>query len=373
MKPCSMRCSKPILWTCLALATWVSGRAQTPPGDLTEMSLEQILGLRIVSQSTTPSSLPPNLDSKWSLGHRYIRINFDGNCDGTDEVPISEVLWAGPSTPRTSKNFPIVPNVIHQEAYVTSINYMPGPRWSWNLLLPYIVQETDHIANGNLPAIGPEFSEFLIRSEGWGDISLNPSYQVLNRAGHSLTITSGLSFPVGSITEHGDTPAPGASNQLPYTMQLGSGTFDYLPGITYIHQQGNLRWGTQALATIRLGRNNRGYTLGNRLSLGSWVRLRPVDWLEPNLSVSAQFWERIDGVDEEFAQFVGGFFPATVADPSKYGGEKVTASAGVNFIGSGRLDGQTLEVTVGSPLYQRLNGPQPREIWRLSIAWNWDL
>ena len=91
------------------------------------------------------------------------------------------------------------------------------------------------------------------------------------------------------------------------------------------------------------------------------------------MSVSAQTWGRIDGVDKDFSRFVGGFFPATVTDPSKFGGEKITVTGGLGFIGQGKFSNQSLEFTVGAPVYQRLNGPQPREVWRMGFSWNVDL
>jgi len=346
--------------------------AQTPPSDLTELSLEQLLGLRIIPDRES-SELEPRRLPKWSVTHRFLQFNFDGNYDGTRKVPLSEVLWSGVPAERTSENFPIVPVIICQKAYVTSLSYNASERWSWNLLIPYIVQETDHVANDALPGIGPEFARFIIRSEGVGDITINPSFVAYNRDGHNITLHTGLSLPIGSITEHGDSPAPGVSNQLPYTMQVGSGTFDYLPGITYVHSAGRTQWGAQALATVRLGRNSRGYALGNRLSLSTWVRMRVVDWLEPSLTVSAQAWGRIDGVDQDFTQFVGGFFPATVTDPSNFGGEKITVTGGLRFTGQGKFAEQSLGVSFGAPVYQRLDGPQPREVWRMGFSWSWDL
>lgn len=344
--------------------------AQTPPGDLTEMSLEQILGLRIVRSQDSPDVDAPR--GKWSLSQRYIRVNFEGNRDGTTELSDEDVLWSGPPATRTDKNFPIVPHTIHQEAFVTRIGYEINDRWNWNLLIPYIVQETDHVANTALAPIPANFAEFIIRSEGLGDISLSPSYLVWEKGLHTVHLHSGVSLPVGRINVKDDTPAPGEDNQLPYTMQLGSGTLDYLPGITYAGQEGIVGWGGQVLATIRIGKNGRGYSLGDRVSISSWVKVRPLRWLEPSFNVTAQIWDRIDGVDKDFANPPGGFFPATVADPSKYGGEKVNVNFGVSLIGSGRFERHALDIAGGIPIYQRLNGPQPQERWRFNVSWNLD-
>ncbi|MBG87492.1 MAG: hypothetical protein CMO80_11410 [Verrucomicrobiales bacterium] len=225
------------------------GQAQTPPGDLTEMSLEQILGLRI-KRSTEPGVVETT-SSKWSISQRLIRISFAGNRDGVRELSDDEVLWARPPAPRTDKNYPIVPHAIHQEAYVTKIGYEMNDRWSWNFLTPYIVQETDHIANTARGAIPADFGNFIIRSEGVGDLTLSPSYLAWENEDMSLTLYNGLSMPVGAIDEKGDMPAPGDANQLPYTMQLGSGTFDYLPGVAFAGTYRQLGWSIQALGTVR--------------------------------------------------------------------------------------------------------------------------
>jgi hypothetical protein len=370
-KPTTIKMRMLVVWVTAVVGLFPLG-AQTPPSDLTELSLEQLLGLRIIPHSEMPE---PNLRklNKWSIAYRYLQFDFDGNYNGSKKAPLSEVLWAGAPAERTGDNFPIVPLIICQKAHITALTYDVSERWRWTLLIPYIIQKTDHVANDALPAIGPDFARFIIRSEGLGDVTLNPSYVAYNQNGHTVTLNTGFSLPFGSITERGDSPAPGLKNQLPYTMQIGSGTFDYLPGITYMRTVGKTRWGAQALATIRLGKNDRGYALGNRLSLSTWLRTRVLDWLEPSLSVSAQAWGRIDGVDQDFAQYVGGFFPATVTDPTKFGGEKITVTGGLGFIGQGKLSNQSLEVSVGAPVYQRLNGPQPREVWRMGISWNLDL
>ena len=164
--------------------------AQTPPSDLTELSLEQLLGLRIIPHHEAPE-LNPRKRDKWSIGYRFLRFDFDGNNQGTREVPVSEVLWSGVPAERTADNFPIVPLIICQKAYVTAITYDASERWRWSLLMPYIIQETDHVANGSLPEIGPEFARFIIRSEGVGDVTVNPSFVAYNEDGHTITLHTG--------------------------------------------------------------------------------------------------------------------------------------------------------------------------------------
>ena len=75
---------------------------------------------------------------------------------------------------------------------------------------------------------------------------------------HRVLVGAGISFPTGSIDKKDDTPAA-PDQQLPYPMQLGSGTFDLLPGLTYLGQAGKLGWGAEAMATLRLGENSNDY------------------------------------------------------------------------------------------------------------------
>ncbi len=46
-------------------------------------------------------------------------------------------------------------------------------------------------------------------------------------------------------------------------MQLGSGTFDLDPGLTYLGESRRMAWMLQSAATVRLGANSRDYRLGN--------------------------------------------------------------------------------------------------------------
>ena len=87
--------------------------------------------------------------------------------------------------------------------------------------------------------------------------------------------------------------------------------------------------------------NDRDYRLGHTLQGSLWVQLAPTEWLKPKLSLSTHIWGRIIGEDREIRGPLD-FFPAPVADPSLYGGEKLILSGG-------------LEASWPRALVQRLN------------------
>ncbi len=73
-----------------------------------------------------------------------------------------------------------------------------------------------------------------------------------------------MSFPTGSIAEVDRTPFSNpAKARLPYPMQIGSGAFDLLPGLTDSGHRGAYSWGGQARGEIRLDENHARYRQGN--------------------------------------------------------------------------------------------------------------
>ena len=54
---------------------------------------------------------------------------------------------------------------------------------------------------------------------------------------------------------------------LPFPMQIGSGTFDWRPGLTYIGHADRLSWGSQVLGTIRTGKNSSGWAATRLLTI----------------------------------------------------------------------------------------------------------
>ncbi len=67
-------------------------------------------------------------------------------------------------------------------------------------------------------------------------------------------------------------------------MQLGSGSLEFMPGLTFFTTRGSWSFGGQTRVAIRLNENNRGYRPGPATSSTFWVAHRFNHWL----SVSAR-------------------------------------------------------------------------------------
>jgi len=344
---------------------------QTPPVDLTNLSLGDLLNAKIIRSYSDHAAFKTGgqdtplgyLDSsRFHFSTNYINVRFDGYMDGTKDLSFGEVLFSGGT--RTDKNFPIVPTVIQQEATQFKTAYTLSEQITLSLSIPYIRQSSEHISK----KVG--FEEFTIVSEGLGDIETAISwFKKLDKNNH-LLLSLGVSLPTGSIDETGDTPSPGPDNQLPYTMQLGSGTYDIKPSIHYFGSAGNWTYGADLNLTLRTGKNDRDYRLGNVYQSSIWTRYALTDWLEPSIRINGVVWDEISGKDPALPyDSVNDLYPAAVVKPDNFGGTKLLALVGLRLKDPrGRLENTFLEFEAGTPFYQKLNGPQPSEDWRFSAS-----
>ena len=387
-----MKTIKNYLLAYLFLAMGLSAFGQTPPVDLANMSLGDLLNAKIIRSYADHAAFKTGgqgaplgyLDSsRFHFSTSYVKVRFDGYMDGTDDVSINDVLWPWyeADSPRTDENFPVVPTVITQEAVQFKGAYDLSEQWSLSLSIPYIRQETEHVSSK------PGFDEFTIVSEGFGDVELGATWLHRLNQNSSILVNLGFSLPTGSIDEKGRTPKKAnVDTQLPYTMQLGSGTYDIKPSIVYSGVAGDWTYGANLNMTLRTGKNDRDYRLGNVYQAGIWTRYALTDWIQPSFRIDGIVWGDISGEDEDLAltlpeqnpvpnspqvpYSLEGFpYPAAVVAPKLFGGTKCLALVGLRLKDPrGRLENTFLELEAGAPFYQDLNGPQPSEDWRFSAS-----
>ncbi|BDX08669.1 hypothetical protein MACH26_41900 [Planctobacterium marinum] len=316
------------------------------------------MSLQELFSASTEDAEPNSQNWTWSL--RYQQAEFDGYLKGADKLSLDEVLFTPGAEPRTDSNFPVVPTVITQRASILGIQYQWRPEWQFNLVLPYIQQETDHIS-----AV-PGYETFLLKSHGPGDLSLGARYVLAQQLSHQWALQVKLSIPTGSIDERGDTPRAPGDQQLPYTMQLGSGTWDIPLTLSY-QSLTEHQFEVDLSATIRTGKNDRDYRLGNRYSVKGKYRYQNNESLHTILGLEYVHSQSIQGADTALLVAQTNPYPASITNPDLYGGKKLLASIGIRWRFS---DAYSLGLEMAKPLYQYLNGPQPKENWRAGIAFS---
>lgn len=274
------------------------------------------------------------------LSYRFMSMEMDGNRSGTDRVDVP------------LPGYMVSPLSMDMDMHMFGAMYAPNDTLTLMLMVPYTSISMKHLRHMPMP----DGLEFTTGSSGIGDIKLAATYGLFAEPGSDLLFNFTVSAPTGSIDEKDDLPTmptPTSNAHLPYPMQLGSGTWDFIPGLTYVHTYDRWSWGAQGLYTLRTGENDNGYTLGDRFEATTWAAKQVADSTSLSLRLKYTDWDNIDGADNKLAAMP----TVPTKDPNLRGGKRVDALIGINFVPPG-LNSLRLAAEFGVPAYQKLDGPQ---------------
>ena len=314
--------------------------------DLGDLSIEELLSIRVPSMTSVLGGHVHN-EGEWMYMFHVMRMHMDGLRDGTSDLSTADVLGT----------YMVSPTRMTMDMFMAGVMYGWSDRLTLMAMLPYSSNSMDHRTGMG--------ARFTTKSEGIGDLEVSAIRVLWEDYDAHLYLYMGLSAPTGSIEETDATPM-GPKTKLPYPMQLGSGTFDVRPGLTYAVDQGPQSYGAQVRGTFRIGENSEDYTLGNRMELATWYQRSVNESFALSAKLTGRAWGNIDGADPELN-------PAMVptADPDLQGGERVDLSVGFLLSsGSGSLAGHRLEMEFGKPIYESLDGPQMTTDWVASLHWS---
>ncbi len=283
---------------------------------------------------------------KWMVGYQFMFEKMDGNRDGTSHVSEAKIL----------ERFFAAPTDMTMQMHMGMVMYAPSDKLTLMAMLPYIVKTMNHVTR--------EGTQFIERTSGLGDLELRGLYSLHARKDlrHRFLLNAGIGLPTGSINQRmGEV----RHHRLEYPMQLGSGTFSLLPGFTYLGQVLPWGWAADFGSTVRLGRNDNGYRLGNRYQLGVSI----VRQLRHSVSLSAgargEFLRNIRGSDSLLDPT-----DEPTKDPNMQGGKRLSALFGFTFHPEeGVFKGQHFHLQSEVPVVQSLNGPQLQKRWTIRLGW----
>jgi hypothetical protein len=275
------------------------------------------------------------------LSVRYMPMQMQGSRIGTTAVADADIVSPA------GQNFMVTPVEMSMTMIMGGLMWAPSDRLTLMAMVPYLDNSMDHITRAG--------GAFTTSSSGIGDISASALVGLGAWGNQSAHLNLGVSLPTGSITAMDVLPTSnGNAVQLPYPMQLGSGTYDLRPGITWLGQARGWSWGVQGLGTIRLGENDRGWTLGNRMDGTTWVGLPLARDVSVSVRGALASWGDIEGTDA--AASVNPMVVPTARTDLR-GGTRFDAGLGLNWYVH-RRSGLRLAAEVLKPVYQDLHGPQ---------------
>ncbi|GGD09506.1 transporter [Pyruvatibacter mobilis] len=304
------------------------------------------------------------------FSYRYMRMEMSDVRDGTSDLSNADVL-ATPNRffgmPMQPPGLRIIPTEMTMEMHMVGAMYAPSDYVTLMVMGMYVEKDMDHITFN--PMGTAQIGGFTTTTRGFGDTRVSALIRLHEDGNEKAHLNLGVSLPTGSITEEDTIFTPMGTTQrvrLPYPMQLGSGTVDVLPGITYSNRIDDFSFGGQASATIRGNRNSEDYKLGDMGEVTAWGAYQFAPWISASARVRGQTIGQIDGRD---ARIMG---PVQTADPDNQGGRFVEAGIGLNLVGQeGILRGQRIAIEAVAPIHQDLNGPQMKRDWTLTVGWQY--
>ena len=308
---------------------------------------------------------------EFMLSYRFMHMGMQGNRDGTDRLASDTIVTTVPNRffgrPMQPPTLRIAPTRMSMQMHMFGAMYAPAHRLTLMVMGMYVEKEMEHVTymggRGTTVRGG-----FKVKTGGIVDARLSGLVRLYDGDVHRLHLNAGVSIPTGSTSKTHEILTPMGARptvRVPYAMQLGSGTYDLLPGITYNGHSGKVYWGGQYMGAFRLG-DNRGYSLGDKHALTAWMNYQWRPFISTAVRLQFDTLGSIDGMDPMIAG------PVQTAAPDNYGGDELTLNLGVNLMGqSGAPAGHRLAVEANLPLHRDLNGPQMETDWTITVGWQY--
>ncbi|MCQ3828979.1 hypothetical protein HXX02_05950 [Microbulbifer elongatus] len=270
---------------------------------------------------------------EWMLGYRYLRETFSGLYSGSHKTTAAAAGHAG---------YSMVPTTMTMEMHMLDIMYAVSDSLTLMFMPQTMSMEMgmamtgvshDHHMGGmgemsgmNGDGMGHDMDMHGSHSHGTsgtGDTVVAGLFRIVDNRGYKLHGTLGISAPTGDVDlKNAD------GTFVHYGMQLGTGTWDLMPSLTYTSGHNRLSWGAQANARLPMQEeNDSGFSFGERYGATAWGAYRVADWMSISTRLGYTKQHDING------HYNG---PHNHASPSdlqgNYGGEFVDAALGVNLV-----------------------------------------
>ncbi len=254
-----------------------------------------------------------------------------------------------------SLGYAIAPTERRDQSYELEAMFGFNRRLDLFMVLPYSMHDMDQ----DLSLGGHS----TIESSGLGDIQLGGVFRSYDKGSTRLSFMASLSLPTGEI-DASDNYAGVSGATLPYAMQLGTGTFDLLPGVLLEKRLGDVQVGARAAGRIHLqGANDEGWFRSNSMRLDLWASKQLAKDLNGSLRAQTDWWGDLHGSNPDLVPLRN-----PLEDSLRQGGSRVTLYGGLskdlNSEGNSRI-----EFELGMPVEEWLDGPALSQDWVAVIGW----
>jgi len=303
----------------------------------------------------------------WMFSYRFMTMSMQDNQINNDNISPSEIVTQQENTfagqPMQPPMLRVTPLNMDMKMHMMGSMYGLTDNITLMGMLNYV--SNDMSLQTFKGGLGTEsLGLFKTNTGGLGDTKIS----ALIGINDELHFTIGLSLPTGEYHETGKILTPRGTQptvRLPYPMQLGSGSWDPIAGLTWKRSFDNWSMGTQWLSTFRPFYNSDKYRLGNEHKATAWASLLVKNNVSVSLRVAYVDRGNIKGLDKRIKG------PIQTADPKKQGRRLLELGIGVNFLGSDQFTGHRISGEILAPIYQNLDGPQLKTNWRATLGYQY--
>ncbi|MGE3849338.1 MAG: DUF3570 domain-containing protein, partial [Gammaproteobacteria bacterium] len=307
---------------------------------------------------------------EWMVGYRYQRVAQSGVVRHGSRGVDGDSVALRACAPQTCA---VSPADMTMGMHMLDIMYAPSER------LTVMLTPTWSDMDMGLTALAPGGHGTHAHEHetgGLGDFGMHALLRVGAWGTHQLHAALGVTAPVGATNlVLRNTVGRRADVPLHYNMQLGSGTWDLKPALTYLGARGRVSWGAQAGGTLRLeSRNDAGFRFGNAFETSVWGAYQWLHWLSGTLRVAHLAQGEVEGryraLLNEYGEPFSNDHLGPFDDPDSYGGRFLNLGLGVAAtVPVGPLHGDVIKVEWVQPLATDFNGYQLDRDYTLNVAW----
>lgn len=314
------------------------------------------------NQQVNPSSHAPSgvmadhahKQGEWMFGYRYMKQEFTQLYKGSHKISSSMLSDAG---------FSMAPIGMTMDMHMLEVMYalndtvtlMLMPQYmSMDMTMEMLSSDGGHHMNGHssmhMDNMDDMHSIHQHSTSALADTQISALVKLYQSGDHQILTNLGLSIPTGEVDNKN------ASGQFThYGMQIGSGTYDFVPSITYTGSQAALSWGTQLSANIKLEDENKsGFKFGDKYSLSAWLSYQIITPISLSTRITYQTQNSISG------HYNAAHSHSSPSDiQANYGGQFTDLGLGINYAQqSGLFKGVRLGIEWQTRLLQNYNGYQ---------------
>ncbi len=301
-------------------------------------------------------------------------MSMDGNYIGTEKISTNTILSLPTHTPMPgamqTMYLRMIPNSMDAQMHMLGAMYGVTDAFNVMIMGGYTDKEMTMTTYSNPMSPNPATAAIkgtrTYSTDGISDTSVTGLYRLYDDGINHIHLNLGLSLPTANITQQINMLSPGGTYMLmrgTYGMQIGTGTVDFLPGLTYTGNKGLWSWGAAYRGRFALDNNDEGYHWGDSNQLTGWLGYTIVPGVTATARIAGTVQGKIEGQDPNIFGLMQG------ANPAYYGGETVDVFGGIEIAGQEfGLGSMRLAIEAGAPLYQNLNGPQVGQDWQLNAV-----